>query len=218
MPLSFYIDSADRAEVTALLETGLFSGVTTNPAILDKAGLSSSHIPDVIRWATAAGAERVFAQAWGETAGEMVEIGRQFRQISRQVVVKVPYSTHGIVAAHELARDGEVLVTAVHDSAQVLPIALAGASFLAPFVGRMDSAGRDGMVEALAIQAALSALDVPTQLLAGSLREPQQILTLAKAGVWHFTMAPAVWRQFFDDDITKAAVANFQQLATAEAN
>lgn len=197
-----------------LLATGLFRGVTTNPAILDKAGLGSIDIPDVIRWATAAGAERVFVQAWGTSADDMVELGRQFRQISGNVVVKVPYSMEGVVAAKRLSEDGEVLVTAVHSDAQVLPIVLANATYLAPFVGRMDQAGRDGVDAALGMQRALHGLATETRLLAGSLRRPAQLLQLAQAGVSHFTMAPAVWRLFFEDDVTQAAVANFQRLAT----
>jgi transaldolase len=154
MNLSYYIDSADRREATDLLATGLFRGVTTNPAILEKAGLGSIDIPDVIRWATDAGAERVFVQAWGTSADDMVELGRQFRQISGNVVVKLPYSLEGIVAARRLAEDGEVLVTAVHADTQVLPIVLANATYLAPFVGRMDQAGRDGLDAALGMQRA----------------------------------------------------------------
>ncbi|MHA6523390.1 transaldolase family protein [Tessaracoccus sp. G1721] len=214
MPIHYYIDSAVQSDVEELLATGLFSGVTTNPAILEKAGLTSLNIPDLIRWTTAAGAERVFVQAWGESALDMIELGRQFRQMSPRVVVKVPYSSAGVEAARELAGEGEVLVTAVHDSPQVLPVVLANATFLAPFVGRMDAAGRDGMESALAIQSALNGLDASTQLLAGSLRRPEQVLRLAQAGVRHFTMGPSVWHSFFEDDITQAAVANFQQLAT----
>jgi transaldolase len=214
MNLSYYIDSADRREATDLLATGLFRGVTTNPAILEKAGLGSIDIPDVIRWATDAGAERVFVQAWGTSADDMVELGRQFRQISGNVVVKLPYSLEGIVAARRLAEDGEVLVTAVHADTQVLPIVLANATYLAPFVGRMDQAGRDGLDAALGMQRALRGLDTDTRLLAGSLRQPAQVLQLAQAGVSHFTMAPAVWRLFFEDDVTRAAVSDFQRLAT----
>ena len=214
MNLSYYIDSADRREATDLLATGLFRGVTTNPAILEKAGLGSIDIPDVIRWTTDAGAERVFVQAWGTSADDMVELGRQFRQISGNVVVKLPYSLEGIVAARRLAEDGEVLVTAVHADTQVLPIVLANATYLAPFVGRMDQAGRDGLDAALGMQRALRGLDTDTRLLAGSLRQPAQVLQLAQAGVSPFTMAPAVWRLFFEDDVTRAAVSDFQRLAT----
>ena len=148
------------------------------------------------------------------SADDMVELGRQFRQISGNVVVKVPYSLEGVVAAKRLSEDGEVLVTAVHSDAQVLPIVLANATYLAPFVGRMDQAGRDGVDAALGMQRALHGLATETRLLAGSLRRPAQLLQLAQAGVSHFTMAPAVWRLFFEDDVTQAAVANFQRLAT----
>lgn len=214
MSIHYYIDSAIEAEVTELLATGLFSGVTTNPAILSKAGLTSQDIADVIGWATSAGAERVFVQAWGESPEEMVALGEQFRGISPRVVVKVPFSLAGVEAASELSGNGEVLVTAVHSSPQVLPVVLAGAAYLAPFIGRMDQAGRDGLGSALSIQSALDGMGATTQLLAGSLRTPEQILQLAQAGVRHFTMAPAVWHRFFEDEVTAAAVASFQSLAT----
>ncbi|MFV0429556.1 MAG: transaldolase family protein [Arachnia sp.] len=213
MSLHYYIDCAVRDEVEELLATGVFSGVTTNPAILDKAGLASLDIPDLIRWSTAAGAKRVFVQVWGESPAEMIELGRQFRELSPRVVVKVPYSPAAIQAAAVLSATGEVLVTAVHDASQVLPIVLADATFLAPFVGRMDQAGRDGMQATLDMQAAITGVDAATKVLAGSLRRPDQVLRLAQAGVQHFTMAPAVWRAFFDDDVTQAAVANFSALA-----
>lgn len=215
MPLNYYIDSAVESEVTELLATGLFSGVTTNPAILDKAGLGSADIPELVAWAIEAGAGRVFVQVWGESPDDMSELGRRFRRLSDRVVIKVPYSQAGIEAASRLALDGEVLVTAVHHSTQVLPIVLAGAAFLAPFVGRMDQAGRDGLGEALAMQDALRGLGAETRLLAGSLRQPEQLLRLAQAGVRHFTMAPAVWHRFFEDETTRSAVENFQRLATA---
>lgn len=213
--LHFYIDSADRDEVLPLLATGLFTGVTTNPAILEKAGLTSMDLPHVIHWATEGGASKVFVQVWGTTPGEMIELGTQFRRISDRVVIKVPYSPEGIEAATALSETGEVLVTAIHRGSQVLPVALAGATYLAPFVGRMDAAGRDGMREALTIQQIVSGLQGGPSLLAGSLRTPEQVAELAAAGVTHFTMAPAVWRSFFDDDVTEKTVANFQQLASA---
>ncbi|MFV0452417.1 MAG: transaldolase family protein [Propioniciclava sp.] len=214
MPIHYYIDSAVQPVVEELLATGLFSGVTTNPAILDKAGLTSADIPDLIRWTTSAGAQRVFVQVWGESAAEMVALGHRFREMSPQVVIKVPYSPAAIEVARELTRDGEVLVTAVHDSPQVLPVVLADATFLAPFIGRMDQAGRNGVESALSIQSALVGLGADTQVLAGSLRTPEQVLRLAQAGVRHFTMGPAVWQAFFEDEVTETAVISFQELAS----
>lgn len=214
--VAFYIDSAERGAVEPLLATGLFAGVTTNPAILDKAGLGTSDVPDVIGWATDAGAQRVFAQVWGGSAAEMIDRGETWRALSDRLVVKVPYSRAGIEAAGVLSQGGEVLVTAIHDACQVLPVAISGAAFLAPFLARMDAAGRDGLAETLALQQAISATGARLQVLAGSVRRPAQILALAQGGVQNVTFGPAVWDRFFADDITRAAVENFEQLATAD--
>ncbi len=83
---TFYIDSADRSDVTRLLGTGLFGGVTTNPSILSKSGLGSSAIQDLVSWATDAGAERVFVQSWGSTATEITDRGATFRELNSRLV------------------------------------------------------------------------------------------------------------------------------------
>jgi TalC/MipB family fructose-6-phosphate aldolase len=211
---TFYIDSAERAEVTRLLATGLFGGVTTNPAILDKAGLGSRDIPALVEWAVDAGAQRVFVQSWGSSAAEIADRGAAFRALAPNVVVKVTASREGVEAARLLSPGGEVLVTAVYSAAQVLPIMASGATFLAPFVGRMIAAGRDGIGEVVAMQRALDATGSHLQILAGSLRTPEQILELASAGVQSFTMGPPVWDLFFDDELTASSVASFHELAS----
>jgi TalC/MipB family fructose-6-phosphate aldolase len=211
--VSLFIDSAVRAEVEPLLATGLFSGVTTNPAILDKAGLTAAAIPELVAWASDAGAERVFVQSWGATADEIVDRGRGMRDLGPGVVVKVPMSDAGLRAARVLSRDGEVLVTALHTATQVVPALASGATYIAPFVGRMTAVERNGVAEAVAMHRAARATGSLLQVLAGSLRTPQQILDLATAGIHHFTFAPAVWEAFFQDDPTLAAVENFERLS-----
>lgn len=215
-----FIDSASRPDVERLLATGLAAGVTTNPAILDKAGLGSRDIPSLVGWATEAGAERVFVQSWGSSAIEIATRGASFRELSPRVVVKVTASREGIEAARLLSSpeagygSGEVLVTAVYSAAQVLPIMASGATYFAPFVGRMEAAGRDPFAEIGRMQAALAATGSPLRTLAGSLRTPEQILTLAQLGVTAFTFGPPVWEQFWGDELTAASVAQFEELAS----
>lgn len=79
--MKLYIDSADRPTVEKLLKMGLFTGVTTNPAILHKAGLGSSDIPDLVGWTIDAGAQQVFVQSWGTSAEEIADRGRSFRAL-----------------------------------------------------------------------------------------------------------------------------------------
>ncbi|MGK9147137.1 hypothetical protein KXS11_05875 [Plantibacter flavus] len=214
--VTFYIDSASREDVTRLLATGLFGGVTTNPAILERAGLGSSDLPDLVAWANDAGARRVFVQSWGAEAAEIADRGETLRALASNVVVKVPASRAGVEAAARLSVGGEVLVTAVHSAAQLLPIMASGAGFLAPFVGRMIASGRDGLAETIAMQAVVTATGSPLRILAGSLRTPAQMLALASAGVQHLTLGPAVWDLLFEDDVTAAAVENFERLAQGE--
>ncbi|MGV8885373.1 MAG: transaldolase family protein [Microbacteriaceae bacterium] len=212
--VALFVDSADRADVTRLLKTGLFAGVTTNPSILDKSGLGSRDIPDLIEWATEAGAKNVFAQAWGRTAEEIADCGESFREHGTHVTVKVTASLEGITAARMLSATGKVLVTAVYSATQVVPIIASGATYLAPFVGRMDASGRDGMGEVRAIQRAIDGSGSALQVLAGSLRTPQQILELATMGVQNVTFSPAVWDAFFTDELTAHSVEQFHALAS----
>lgn len=212
--LRLYIDSADRREVERLLATGLFAGVTSNPAILDKVGLGSRDIPDFVRWSTEAGAKQVFAQSWGTSVEELVERGESIRALGTHVVVKVPASTHGIAAAARLSAGGPVLVTAVYSAFQLLPIIASGARYAAPFVGRMEAAGRAALPEVAAMQHVVERSGAALNLLAGSLRTPEQILELALAGVTHFTAGPAVWDAFFEDELTAASVSQFEELAS----
>lgn len=212
---AFFIDSAERATVTKLLATGLFGGVTTNPAILDKAGLGGADIPDYVKWATDAGAKQVFAQSWGASVGELVDRGLGIRALGDNVVVKVPASRAGIEAGAQLSAGGPVLVTAAYSAHQVLPVIASGASYIAPFVGRMIASGRDGIATVLQMQSALTASGASLQILAGSLRTPEQILTLSQGGVQNMTFGPDVWDLFFEDELTAASVAQFEALASA---
>lgn len=210
--MQLYLDSADRAVVGPLLATGLFAGVTTNPSILDKSHLGSADLRDYLAWALDHGAPRVFGQVWGDAA-EMVARGRDLRALSDRVVVKVPFGPAGVQAARVLSADGDVLVTALHDARQIVPVLASGATYAAPFVARIDAGGGDGMAEVAAMQSAITATGSPLQLLVGSLRTPDQLLALAQQGIRSATIAPAIWSEFFAHEATASAVAAFHELA-----
>ena len=144
--LHLYLDTADEHAIAELLPTGLFAGVTTNPVILERSGLGSADIPRVLEHALASGAKAVFLQSWGEGREELVARGRRLAALDPQVRVKVPATAEGLPAAAALVADGiEVLVTAVHTVAQALYAEAAGATTIAPYVGRIASSGGDGV-------------------------------------------------------------------------
>lgn len=209
--MKFYLDTADRPEAEALLATGLFSGLTTNPTLLARAGIRHSEIPQTIRWARAAGAGTVFVQAWGTTAGQLRDSGLWIHAQDPETVVKVPATEAGLTATAALVSEGiRVLVTAVYTRSQALPAMAAGADYIAPYLGRMLDAGLDGLAEIAAIQRSIDSSGSPLKVLVASLRTPGQAAALAAAGVTEFTLSPAVWHSFFDVPLTQAAVKQFE--------
>lgn len=212
--LRLHIDSATREDAEPLLATGLFHGLTTNPTLLRRASLREGDLPAVYGWATAAGAQEVFLQAWGDDVDTIVSCGERLAAIGPAVVVKVPVSRSGATAAARLAALGHrVLVTAVYNAAQAVLAAAARAHSVAPYLGRMDDAGRDGIQEILAMQRALAAVGSTTRVLVASIRDLAAVVTLAQAGVADFALSPAVARTFFDEPLTTAAVEVFEAAA-----
>lgn len=209
--MHFYLDTADRAQAEPLLRSGLFAGLTTNPSILAGAGVLNRSIPELVDWASAAGAGTVFVQSWGSSQAELEDRGAWIQSLGSNVVVKVPATAAGIAASRTLTSGGaRVLVTAVYAREQALPAMAAGAEFLAPYLGRMNDAGRDGTAEIAAIQQFITAGGSPLKLLVASLRETAQIATLAGLGVSHFTLSPGTWQKFFADPLTAVAVEVFE--------
>jgi TalC/MipB family fructose-6-phosphate aldolase len=214
-----YLDTADRAAAEELLGTGLFAGLTTNPTILQRASLGVAAAPDIYRWATEAGAREVFFQAWGEDVGTLVERGQRLRDLGPEVVVKLVASKAGAAACATLSSRGvPTLLTAVYAPAQALVAAAAGATYLAPYLGRLQDAGRDGMAEVIAMQEALSATGSSTRILLASIRDVASMVALARHGVECFTMGPAVAEQLFADELTAAAVESFEEAVRATAD
>ena len=210
--MDLYLDTADRSAAEDLLATGLFRGVTTNPTILQRASLGVADIPDVYRWATGAGVQEVFFQAWGEDTATLVERGRRLRALGDEVVVKLVASRSGTAACARLSAEGvPTLLTAVYDPGQAVAAAAAGATYIAPYLRRLTAAGRDGLGDVLAMHELLTATGSGTKVLLASIPDVPSMVTLARHGVDCFTMAPAIAEQLFTDELTAAADEEFEQ-------
>lgn len=204
----FYADSADVDAVSPLLVDGLVRGVTTNPTILERGGRTVGDIPELYaRW-DQEGAREIFFQSWGAHAAELVENGRRILRLGDKAVVKVPATRAGFAAAATLAGGGApVLLTAVYSLAQAVAAAAIGVRYIAPYLGRLRDAGRDGTAEIRAMQALVGGSG--TDVLAASIRTPTDIVDLAAAGVPCFTAAPAVLLAALQCDMSDRAAADF---------
>lgn len=209
--MRLYLDTADRGTAEGLLATGLFAGITTNPTILQRASQGVGDAPQIYRWATAAGAREVFFQSWGGEPDILVERGQRLRELGPEVVVKLVASRAGSTACARLAAAGvPTLLTAVYAPAQALVAAAAGATYLAPYLGRLQDAGRDALAEVTAMHEVLTATGSATKVLLASIRDVAVMVTLARRGIDCFTMAPVVAEQLFTDGLTAAAADAFE--------
>ena len=205
-----YADSADRDAVGSLLGDRLIHGVTTNPTILRREGLGADAAADLYREWTGRGAAEVFFQATGADAAEMEASGRRIAGLGSGAVVKVPATAIGFPVAARLAANGvPVLVTAVYSSAQAVTAAAVGARYIAPYLGRLDDAGVDGLALVREMVGLLSGTQ--THPLVASVRSPERIVELVASGVRHVTAAPAVLRASLLHDASDAAAAVFER-------
>lgn len=203
-----YVDSADVDRVSRLLADGVVHGVTTNPTILERGGRTAAEIPELYaRWVDE-GANEVFFQTWGGDTASFLRNAEGIRALGERVAVKVPATRDGFAAASALVRDGAtVLVTAVYSVAQALACASIGAQYIAPYLGRMRDAGVDGDAVIARMQEVCAGSG--SNVLAASLRSPDDITGLRLAGVPYFTAAPDVIDQLLFHEVSDRSAAEF---------
>ncbi|WP_062013478.1 transaldolase family protein [Aureimonas sp. AU4] len=214
--LRLFLDTADRAAYARWLPTGLFHGVTTNPTILERSGLRSALpvLADLVETVLRYPVHEVQAQAWGTETKALVQTGRALGAIDPRVVVKVPVTENGMRAVCELHALGiRTTVTAVYASHQALTAAAAGADYVAPYFGRINDAGRDGVAVMHEMRAILATAGDETRLLVASLRSADDVARLAAAGCDTFTFGTAVAEGLFADGDTAAASRAFEEAA-----
>ncbi len=214
--LRLYLDTADVVQWKTWLPMGLFYGVTCNPLLVQRAGVSCQ--PDVLislaRAAFDLGAQEVHLQAWGDSVAQMVAIGRQFAQADGRIVVKLPATQIGTAAAVGLIGEKiPVTLTALYEVHQAVMAAAIGASYIAPYLGRISDSGRDGRGEIVKMQQVLNGVQSQTRILTASIRDIEDIAVLAAQGVDTFTFSDAIAQAFFNVPATINATAAFEQAA-----
>ena len=219
--LKLYLDSADTALWKKYLPSGIFYGITMNPKLLRMAGIEASleNIKSLAERAFELGANELHLQVWGESPDAWIKIGRQLAAIDQRVMVKVPLTENGVLCAKELiAEEMGVTLTAVHASHQVLTAISLGAAYLAPYLGRMTDAGQKGLEEIIAMQEIIDAAESPLQLLVASIRQIDDVVTLAQHGVSSFTLSPERVEDLLKNDLTQKATDDFEKDARWASN
>ena len=205
--MKFFADTAEIAEIRELAATGLLDGVTTNPSLVHKSGRD---FLEVVKEIAEVVSGPVSAEVVATDYDGMMREAGVLRKIAKNIAVKVPLTPDGLKACKALTGDGTMVnVTLCFSAAQALLAAKAGATFISPFVGRLDDVGSDGMSLIADIRLIYDNYDFPTQILVASVRNPIHVHDAAKLGADVMTAPPGVIRQLFRHPLTDAGLKAF---------
>jgi transaldolase len=217
--MRIYIDSADLSEIKEALASGFVYGVTTNPTLLRRAGVKAAAVPGLAKQAIAYGAKELHLQTYSDTVEGIVHEAVKLSELDlERVVVKIPATPIGYQAAAQLTLPGRglrVTLTAVYTVRQAILAHAVGAHYIAAYLGRMRDQGLDALELVGRMQRALDVIDSQVEILAASVRAPEEIEALALLGVATATLPLKVLKQLPDSSATSAAADTFLEDAKA---
>jgi transaldolase len=205
--MQLFLDTTDIAVLKTLAATGLVDGVTTNPTLIAKSGRP---MLEVIAEICGLVEGPVSAEVTAQDHEGMLNEGLKLAAIAPNVVVKLPLTVDGLIATQAFAREGvRTNVTLCFSAGQALLAAKAGASYISPFIGRLDDSGEDGMQLIHDIRAIYDNFAYDTEILAASVRAPEQVQAVAIAGADCATLPPAVFEALFKHPLTQKGLDQF---------
>ncbi|MBP7065301.1 fructose-6-phosphate aldolase [Ferrovibrio sp.] len=206
--MKFFVDTADVAEIATLSESGLLDGVTTNPSLVAKTGKDFlTTIKEICRLVPGP----VSAEVTATDHATMMEEARRLAGLAANVCIKVPLTPDGLRTCKVLSDQGIMVnVTLCFSPAQAILAAKAGATFISPFVGRLDDIGQDGMgLIADIVQIYANYTDFKTEVLVASVRHPIHVVQAAKLGADICTLPPNVLKQLYKHPLTDKGLDAF---------
>ena len=206
--MKFFIDTADVQEIKELSSTGLLDGVTTNPSLIKKSGRK---IEEVIEEICNIVNGPVSAEVAATTFEKMIEEAHYLKNIANNVTIKLPLTWDGLKSCKKLSDEGiSVNVTLCFSPSQALLAAKCGASYISPFVGRLDDIATDGMALISEIKTIYSNYNhLQTEILVASVRHPRHVIESAKTGADIVTLPPNVIRQLASHPLTDKGLEAF---------
>lgn len=209
--MKFFIDTANIQEIREAHSLGILDGVTTNPSLIAKEGIKDrasfeKHIQEICKLVQAP----VSAEVVATQTDAMISEARELAALDPHVVIKIPMTIDGLKAVKQLNQDGvRTNVTLIFSPLQALMAAKAGASYVSPFVGRLDDISHDGMVLVEQIVEIYSNYLFETEVIVASIRNPLHVLTAAKLGADIATIPFAVIDQLTKHPLTDVGIEKF---------
>ncbi len=205
--MKFFVDTAEVTEIRELADMGLLDGVTTNPSLIAKSGRA---FKEVIAEICSIVEGPVSAEVTALDAAGMIREGKELRKIAKNVAVKVPLTLDGLKACKTLTSEGTMVnVTLCFSANQALLAAKAGATFISPFIGRLDDIHLDGTELIAEIRQIYDNYAFDTEILAASIRTPLHVKQVALIGADVATLPPAVLKSLVKHPLTDKGIEQF---------
>ncbi|HIG99501.1 MAG TPA: fructose-6-phosphate aldolase [Thermoplasmata archaeon] len=210
--MKLFIDTADLNEIKEIASWGILDGVTTNPTLLAKCGRSFQEVVDEI-FTLVDGP--ISLEVVSEKAEEMVVEAKQIiskipQKYRKNIAIKIPMNPEGLKAVKRLCKEGvKTNVTLIFSANQALLAAKAGATFVSPFIGRLDDNGQEGMQLIEEIMEIFCNYDIPTEVIVASIRHPIHVIESARLGADIATVPPEILRKMVKHPLTDAGIKSF---------
>lgn len=206
--MKLFIDTANVEEIRLASELGIIAGVTTNPSLIAKEG---KDFREVIREITSIVDGPISAEITAEDAEGMIKEGEELASIHENIVIKIPLTREGLKATSVLSKKGiKTNLTLIFSSAQALLAARAGATYVSPFVGRLDDIGADGISCVADIAQIFSLHKIKTEIISASIRSPESVTDSALAGAHIATVPYKVLMQMLKHPLTDLGLEKFK--------
>ena len=205
--MKFFVDTAEVSEIIELNDQGMVDGVTTNPSLIKKSGRD---ILEVTKEICGIVSGPVSAEVTATDADKMIAEGRKLAELASNIAVKLPLTWDGLKACRVLSQEGKMVnVTLCFAANQALLAAKAGATFISPFIGRLDDINLDGMELIEDIRTIYDNYGFETQIFAASIRTANHVLDSARIGDDVISAPPAVIQNLANHPLTDKGLATF---------
>ena len=205
--MKIFIDTANVEDIRKASKLGILSGVTTNPSLIAKEGRD---LKEVIEEICSIVDGPISAEVISLESDKMIEEGRELAKLHKNIVIKIPMCEEGLKAVSVLSKEGiKTNVTLIFSPLQALLAARAGASFVSPFLGRLDDIGNPGIDVVSEISELFSIHGIETEIIAASIRNPMHVLDVAMAGANIATIPYKVIIQMIKHPLTDIGIEKF---------
>ena len=209
--MKFFVDTANIDEISELSEMGVVDGVTTNPSLIYKSGRD---FKEVIKEIARIVSGPISAEVTSLDKNEMIDQGLELSKIANNIVIKVPLTEHGLIACKNLSKKSiKVNVTLCFSSSQALIAAKMGATYISPFIGRLDDISNEGLnlIEEIITIYNNYPDKLNTEVLVASIRSPLQVAQVAQMGADVATIPPKIIKQMIKHPLTDIGLNSFME-------